>query len=164
MVRAPLLVWALVAGPVIGVIAAGYIRLIGWVSYYRITGRRALFAMMGAAMQAPLASLALVLELTHSGFQIMVPMLAATGRRDRRRPLHRRVFHLFRPAASAARRATAAARCGRPYHCGRWHRRPGHRSDGPWRARNAEDRDAVPLTVSTPRRTAITGQNGINLG
>ena len=175
---APLLAWALLAGPVIGVVAAGYIRLIGWVSYYRITGRRALFApvvafgvlgligfaypqlfgngrdiahdafvgadgfslllalfvlkplvtalclgsgasgglftptlstgalfggafgvawtllwpgspsgayamvgaaaMMGAAMQAPLASLALVLELTHSGFQIMVPMLAAT--------------------------------------------------------------------------------------
>jgi len=163
---------------VIGVVAAAYIRLIGWVSYYRITGRRALFApvvafgvlgligfaypqlfgngkdmahdafvgagsfglffalfllkplvtalclgsgasgglftptlstgaafgaafgiawsvlwpgsptgayamvaaaaMMGAAMQAPLASLALTLELTHSGFQIMVPMLAAT--------------------------------------------------------------------------------------
>jgi len=35
-------------------------------------------AMLGAAMQAPLASLALVLELTHSGFQIMVPMVAAT--------------------------------------------------------------------------------------
>jgi chloride channel protein, CIC family len=174
----PLLAWALFAGPVIGVISAGYIRLIGWVSYYRITGRRALFApliafgilgligfaypqlfgngkdmardalvgadgfslllalfilkplvtslclgsgatgglftptfstgavfggafgiawsllwpgspsgayamvgaaaMLGAAMQAPLASLALVLELTHSGFQIMVPMVAAT--------------------------------------------------------------------------------------
>jgi H+/Cl- antiporter ClcA len=35
-------------------------------------------AMLGAAMQAPLASLALVLELTHGGFRIMVPMLAAT--------------------------------------------------------------------------------------
>jgi CIC family chloride channel protein len=175
---APLLVWALLAGPVVGVAAAGYIRLVGWVAYYRITGRRvlaapvlafgvlgligfaypqlygngrdialdaftgaagfsvllALFvlkplvtalclgsgasgglftptistgaafggafgiawnllwpgsppgayamvgaaAMLGAAMQAPLASLALVLELTHSGFQVMVPMLAAT--------------------------------------------------------------------------------------
>jgi H+/Cl- antiporter ClcA len=174
----PLLVWSLLAGPVIGVISAGYIRLIGWVSFYRITGWRsipamvvafgilgligfaypqlfgngrdmahdafigvggfglllALFllkplvtalclgsgatgglftptfstgaafggafgiawgllwpgsppgayaivgaaALLGAAMQAPLASLALVLELTHSGFQIMVPMLAAT--------------------------------------------------------------------------------------
>jgi H+/Cl- antiporter ClcA len=173
-----LMIWALLAGPVLGVIAAGYIRLIGWVSYYRITGRRsipamvaafgvlgliglaypqlfgngkdlahdafvgaggfglmlALFvlkplvtslclgsgaagglftptfstgaafgaafgmawsllwpgspsgayalvgaaAMLGAAMQAPLASLALVLELTHTGFQIMVPMVAAT--------------------------------------------------------------------------------------
>ncbi len=41
---APLLVWALLAGPVIGVVAAGDIRLIGWVSYYRITGRLALFA------------------------------------------------------------------------------------------------------------------------
>jgi CIC family chloride channel protein len=173
-----LLVWALLAGPVLGVIAAGYIRLIGWVSYYRITGRRAIVApvvafgvlgligiaypqlfgngkdmahdafvgaagfgvllalfilkplvtalclgsgasgglftptmstgavfggasgiawslawhgspagayalvgaaaMLGAAMQAPLASLALVLELTHGGFRIMVPALAAT--------------------------------------------------------------------------------------
>jgi H+/Cl- antiporter ClcA len=174
----PLLVWSLLAGPVIGVIAAGYIRLIGWVSFYRFTGWRSIPAMvvafgilavigfwlpqlfgngrgmaneaflgvggfslmlllfllkplvtalclgsgatgglftptlstgatfggafgiawnliwpgspsgayamvgaaalLGAAMQAPLASLALVLELTHSGFQIMVPMLAAT--------------------------------------------------------------------------------------
>jgi CIC family chloride channel protein len=174
----PLLVWALLAGPVIGVIAAGYIRLIGWVSFYRFTGWRSIPAMvvafgilgligfalpqlfgngrdlanqaflglggfglllllfllkplvtalclgsgasgglltptmstgaafgaafgiawnllwpgspagayalvgaaalLGAAMQAPLASLALVLELTHSGFEIMVPMVAAT--------------------------------------------------------------------------------------
>jgi chloride channel protein, CIC family len=174
----PLMVWALLAGPVLGVIAAGYIRLIGLVSYYRITGRRSILAMvaafgilgligiaypqlfgngkdlaldafvgaggfglmlalfvlkplvtslclgsgasgglftptfstgaafgaafgiawslmwpgspsgayalvgaaamLGAAMQAPLASLALVLELTHSGFGILVPMLAAT--------------------------------------------------------------------------------------
>ena len=35
-------------------------------------------AMIGAAMQAPLAGMALVLELTHSGFAIMVPMMAAT--------------------------------------------------------------------------------------
>jgi CIC family chloride channel protein len=35
-------------------------------------------AMMGAAMQAPFASLALVLELTHSGFSLMVPMMCAT--------------------------------------------------------------------------------------
>ena len=31
-------------------------------------------AMIGASMQAPLAGLALVLELTHSGFQIVVPI------------------------------------------------------------------------------------------
>ena len=36
-------------------------------------------AMIGAAMQAPLAGLVLVLELTRSGFQLMVPMIAATA-------------------------------------------------------------------------------------
>src|SRR5487761_1385130 len=173
-----LMTWALLAGPVIGLISAGYIRLIGWVSHHRAAGRTALFApliafgilgvigiwypqlfgngkdmardaflgagtiglflalgtlkplvtslclgsgasgglftptlstgavlggalgmawslawpgspsgafamtgaaaMIGAAMQAPLSGLALVLELTHSGFAIMVPMMAAT--------------------------------------------------------------------------------------
>jgi chloride channel protein, CIC family len=34
--------------------------------------------MIGAAMQAPLTALALVLELTHNGFHLMVPMMAAT--------------------------------------------------------------------------------------
>jgi chloride channel protein, CIC family len=35
-------------------------------------------AMVGASMQAPLAALALVLELTHSGFSLLLPMIAAT--------------------------------------------------------------------------------------
>jgi CIC family chloride channel protein len=35
--------------------------------------------MIGAGMQAPLAALALVAELTHGGFSIMVPMMAATA-------------------------------------------------------------------------------------
>lgn len=35
-------------------------------------------AMLGAGMQAPLTGLALVLELTHTGFDLMVPMIAAT--------------------------------------------------------------------------------------
>jgi chloride channel protein, CIC family len=174
-----LMTWSLLAGPVIGLISAGYIRLIGWVSYHRARGTRALFApviafgilgvigiwypqlfgngldmardaflglsgfslmlvlfalkplvtamclgsgasgglftptlstgavlggalgiawnlawpgspsgafamvcaaaMIGAAMQAPLSGLALVLELTHSGFGLMVPMMAATA-------------------------------------------------------------------------------------
>jgi H+/Cl- antiporter ClcA len=174
-----LLAWALLAGPLIGLISAGYIRVIGWVSYHRATGARALAApvlafgvlgvigiwypqlfgngkdmardaftgagsislllalfalkplvtalclgsgasgglftptlstgavlggslgiawslawpgspsgafavvgaaaMIGAAMQAPLAALTLVLELTHSGFGLMVPMMAATA-------------------------------------------------------------------------------------
>ena len=173
-----LLVWALLAGPLIGLVAAGYTRLIGWVSYHQASGRAVLIAplaafgvlgligfaypqlfgngkdmaadaftgaggltlllalfalkplvtalclgsgasgglftptlstgavlggaagiawslafpgspvgayalvgaaaMLGASMQAPLAGLALVLELTHSGFQIMIPMVAAT--------------------------------------------------------------------------------------
>ncbi len=173
-----LIVWALLLGPVVGVFAAGYIRLLGWVSHHRVSGRKALAAplvafavlgavglgypqlfgngknmahdvflggggvglllalfilkplvtalclgsgasgglftpvmstgavlggalgllwsyawpgspvgayaiigaaaMIGAAMQAPLAALALVLELTHSGFQLMVPMMVAT--------------------------------------------------------------------------------------
>jgi H+/Cl- antiporter ClcA len=33
--------------------------------------------MIGAVMQAPLAGLVLVLELTHSGFSLAVPMVAA---------------------------------------------------------------------------------------
>ncbi len=175
---APLLIWALLAGPLIGLIASGYIRLIGWVSHHEATGRIALVApvaafgllgliafaypqllgngqdmahdafvgslalplllalaalkplvtalclgsgasgglftptmstgavlggaagilwslawpgspvgayalvgaaaMLGAAMQAPLAALALTLELTHGQFQLMIPMIAAT--------------------------------------------------------------------------------------
>jgi H+/Cl- antiporter ClcA len=35
-------------------------------------------AMIGAAMQAPLAGLVLVLELTHGGFNLAIPMMAAT--------------------------------------------------------------------------------------
>jgi len=176
---ASLMTWALLAGPVIGLISAGYIRLIGWVSHHRARGTRALYApvvafgilgvigiwypqlfgngldmardaflgigglglllalfalkplvtamclgsgasgglftptlstgaalggalgiawnlawpgspsgafamvgaaaMIGAAMQAPLSGLALVLELTHSGFGILIPMMAATA-------------------------------------------------------------------------------------
>ncbi len=36
-------------------------------------------AMIGASMQAPLAGLALVMEMTHSGLNIMVPMIVATA-------------------------------------------------------------------------------------
>jgi H+/Cl- antiporter ClcA len=34
--------------------------------------------MVGAVMQAPLAGLVLVLELTHGGFNVSIPMMAAT--------------------------------------------------------------------------------------
>jgi H+/Cl- antiporter ClcA len=36
-------------------------------------------AMIGASMQAPLAGLVLVLELTHVGFSLVIPMMAATA-------------------------------------------------------------------------------------
>jgi H+/Cl- antiporter ClcA len=38
-VTATQLVWAILAGPVIGLIAVPYIRLIGWVSHHRVSGR-----------------------------------------------------------------------------------------------------------------------------
>ncbi len=174
----PLMAWALLAGPVIGLIAVAYVRLIGWVSHHAASGRAIIAAMiaaftalgliaiaypqllgngkdmardaftgadglalllvlfalkpivtcmclgsgasgglftptlstgaaagggagilwsmawpgsptgayamigaaamLGAGMQAPLASLVLVLELTYSGLQIIVPMMTAT--------------------------------------------------------------------------------------
>jgi hypothetical protein len=40
----PLLVWALLAGPLIGLVASGYIRLIGWVTHRAASGRAAVFA------------------------------------------------------------------------------------------------------------------------
>jgi CIC family chloride channel protein len=43
-----LLVWALLAGPVIGLIASGYVRLIGWVTYHTVSGRAAVFAPVAA--------------------------------------------------------------------------------------------------------------------
>lgn len=173
-----LVLWALLAGPVIGLTAAGYTRMLGWISHHRATGRVALAApflamtvlgftgiafpqlfgngkdmaheaftgtgsialllalfalkplvtalclgsgasgglftptlstgavlggglglawsvlwpgspagayaliaaaaMLGAGMQAPLASLALVLELTRTEFQLAIPMIIAT--------------------------------------------------------------------------------------
>jgi CIC family chloride channel protein len=175
---APLVVFSLVAGPLIGLIACGYIRLIGWVTHYQLSGWMsivaqvvtlgllgvlgfgfpelfgngkdmaadaftgtggfavllALFmlkplvtaaclgsgasgglftptlstgavlgaaagiawsaawpgspagayalvvaaAMLGAAMQAPLTGLVLILELTGGGYSLMMPMIAAT--------------------------------------------------------------------------------------
>lgn len=175
---ASLVVWSLLLGPIVGLVATGYIRLVAWVSHHRATGRLALIAplvaftvlgvigirypqlfgngrgmaqdafvgtgslallaalfvlkplvtslclgsgasgglftpvlstgavlggalglawthlwpgaplgafaligaaaMIGAGMQAPLAALVLVLELTRSGYSLVVPMLAAT--------------------------------------------------------------------------------------
>jgi len=44
----PLLAWALLAGPLTGLIASGYIRLIGWVTHHAATGRAAIIAPVGA--------------------------------------------------------------------------------------------------------------------
>ncbi|MGI8667993.1 MAG: chloride channel protein [Jatrophihabitans sp.] len=41
---APILVWAVLAGPLIGLLAAAYLRLIGWLSHHRVTGIGSLFA------------------------------------------------------------------------------------------------------------------------
>lgn len=176
---ARVIVWALLAGPVIGLLASAYLRLIGWISHHRIRGPAAIaaplvaftalgliglaypqlfgngkgmahqaflgtgtlglllalailkplvtalclasgatgglltpvmstgavlgdglgilwshawpgsplgaYAMIGAAatigaaMQAPITALALVLEFTHSGFDLLVPMVIATA-------------------------------------------------------------------------------------
>jgi H+/Cl- antiporter ClcA len=43
-VTATQLVWAIVAGPVIGLVAVPYIRLFGWVSHHRVPGRWAALA------------------------------------------------------------------------------------------------------------------------
>jgi H+/Cl- antiporter ClcA len=43
-VTVPLVVFALVVGPLTGVIASGYIRLIGWVTHFQLTGRRSIVA------------------------------------------------------------------------------------------------------------------------
>jgi CIC family chloride channel protein len=43
-----LLVWALLVGPVIGVLAVGYIRLLAWISHHRITGRKSIVAPLAA--------------------------------------------------------------------------------------------------------------------
>ena len=43
-----MLVWALVAGPVIGVAASAWIRLVAWVSHHRVRGRAAAAAPLGA--------------------------------------------------------------------------------------------------------------------
>jgi H+/Cl- antiporter ClcA len=175
--NARLIVWALIAGPIIGLVASAYLRLIGSISHHKITGRASLVAPLvaftilgligiaypelfgngadmahevflghgglalllalaalkplvtalclgsgasgglltpvlssgavlggalgiawshawpgspigayaligaaatiGAAMQAPLTALALVLEFTHTGFDLMIPMLLA---------------------------------------------------------------------------------------
>ena len=47
-VDARVLVWALLAGPLLGLAAAAYIRLIGWVSHHRITGTASIAAPFGA--------------------------------------------------------------------------------------------------------------------
>ena len=175
---AALIAWALLVGPIAGLVASAYIRLVGWVSHHTVTGRKAIgapliaftmlgligirypqlfgngkdmahdafvgsgslalfavlfllkpivtslclgsgasgglltpvlatgavfggalgiiwnhvwagspvgayamigaAAMIGAGMQAPLTAIAFVLELTHSGFAIMVPIALAT--------------------------------------------------------------------------------------
>jgi chloride channel protein, CIC family len=55
---APLLVWALLAGPLIGLVACGYIRLIGWITHHQLSGRAVLVAPAAAFGLLALASFA----------------------------------------------------------------------------------------------------------
>jgi CIC family chloride channel protein len=65
-------------GAVLGAALGGLFGLVwpgGSVGGYALLGAA---AMLGAGMQAPLAGLALVLELTHGGFEILVPLVIVT--------------------------------------------------------------------------------------
>ena len=57
-------------------------------------------AMISAGMQAPLAALVSILELTHNGFSLLIPMIAATAAH----PSHRRLLDLQRPTPGRPRR------------------------------------------------------------
>lgn len=48
VLRPQLVVWALLLGPVVGVLAAAYIRLIGWLSHHRVSGPASIFAPLAA--------------------------------------------------------------------------------------------------------------------
>ncbi|HEY1700958.1 MAG TPA: chloride channel protein [Trebonia sp.] len=43
----PLVIFSLIAGPLTGLIASGYIRLIGWVTYFQLTGWKSVAAQVG---------------------------------------------------------------------------------------------------------------------
>jgi CIC family chloride channel protein len=59
-----------------GAVLSGGLRLL-WSHLWPGTQLGA-YAMVGCAMQAPITGLALVLELTYSGFELMTPMILAT--------------------------------------------------------------------------------------
>jgi hypothetical protein len=46
--RASELAWAVLAGPLVGLVSVGFVRLIGWVSHHRPSGWRALPAPLAA--------------------------------------------------------------------------------------------------------------------
>lgn len=111
-----LMVWGLIAGPLLGVAAVLYIRLVALISHHHVQGRWApaapllAFNRRGARRRprsrlvqsvpglaggrlrdggrrrddrrrhaGPTGALALILEFTHAGFGVMVPMMAATA-------------------------------------------------------------------------------------
>lgn len=69
-----LVVYALLAGPVIGLLAVGWIRLVGWVSHYRASGRQLLvapvlaLALLGVVALAYPQVLGNGKDLTHAAF------------------------------------------------------------------------------------------------
>ena len=118
--HARLLVWAVLAGPVLGVLAAGYIRLIGWVSHHRARG--------ALVLVTPLAAFGVLALLA-----LRYPQLYGNGKRDgaRRvpRPRQHRVAGRAERAEAAGHRAVPEQRrVRRPVHPGAQYRRGARRA------------------------------------
>lgn len=76
--RSSLVVYALLAGPVIGLLTVAYIRLIGWASHYRAAGRWLLVTPLGAFAVLGLAAAAYP-ELLGNGKDVAHTSFLATG-------------------------------------------------------------------------------------
>ncbi len=110
-----LMTWSLLAGPVIGPISAGYIRLIGWVSHHRARGTRALFA-PGRSLRHP----------RHHRYLVPATVRERPGHGPGRVPRHRQPQPATRPVRAQAarhRNVPGQQRIRRAFHPGTQHRR-----------------------------------------
>lgn len=74
----PLMVFALVAGPLTGVIASGYIRVIGWVTHFQLTGRASIAAQVAVMGVLGVAGLEFP-QLFGNGKDMAADAFAGTG-------------------------------------------------------------------------------------